>query len=1429
MKIPAPKLSIFSLLLLNFVLSFSLNAKPLTLDKVPEPLKPWVEWALFDQEKQTCTHAFNNVDSVYCAWPASLNLDLNDKQGNFSQSWEVQAPTWVRLPGNQQQWPHAVKVNNEEAIIVNQHGYASVKLPKGSHQISGNFLWDSLPESLVLPPATGLIKVSRDGKIINFPQISQQGELWLAKAPQQKNIQDALDVQVYRKVDDGHPMQVHTRLILNVSGSSRDVTFPKLQLKGFTPLKLKSQLPTRVNRQGDIHLQVRPGNWQVDLVSYQTGVIGELSAPNVAKNLPAQEVWVFKSNPALRLTEISGVPAVDSRQTRLPKEWQTLPAYLINTNDTMLIKTLQRGSEFPKPNRLTLKRVMWMDFDGKGYTTNDRIKGTMTREWRLTSRPVLQLGSATMDKNPQFITTIGNGKDRGIEVRRGQINLEAVSRYTQSLHELPVNGWKQDFQSVNTTLYLAPGWKIFSAHGADNLPNTWLQSWTLLDLFLVLIIAISIARLWRWKWGLFALLTMVIIWHEPNAPKYIWINLIVAIALLRVLPAGLAKKIVWGYRNISLLALLLIVIPFSVEQVRGGLYPQLGLYANYDSPVSPYYQHNYSSDTTADEIAPMQTESMRVERKALKKLGSVVSSAPLLQKPKYKTNVGTMVDPNANIQTGPGLPTWNWKAVNFIWNSPVNQTQTLQLNLISPRVNLILNFLRVLLLLLLIWRLLRVISINEDTDKPDKKGLFSSLTEFFKRKDKKQKELKKNLKNDLKEAQSKVSAGLMLLLPCLLILTPVDKAIAEKAIMAPLQLPAATAKSEFLSANSASFPNQQLLQTLQQRLLEKSDCLPECAQIETMRLELSEQGMNIYLKIHSAAKVAVPLPGSRNQWKPENVLINSLPAKNLNRDDSGVMWLGLTKGIHQVVLQGKLPNQPQVQLALPLLPKYVEWVGTGWSVEGIRKNNTPSRQLQLVRSQPKQTTHKSQSSTSSSSNYLPPLLSVERTLHLGLDWFVNTRVTRLSPIGSPLSMKIPLLTGESILSNAHPVKEGKVLISMSSNERQITWRSQLPTANTLSLKAMQERGIVEAWKLDISPIWHVVINGIPEVHQGNQQSAWLPEWKPWPGETVDLAISRPEGIAGRTLTIDRSILKTQVGKRLRESTLTLKIRSSRGGQHPIKIPQDAKLISVEINSELQPVKQNKHMVSLPIIPGEQSITLKWRTTGSITSKITVLPVDIGVDNVNNSIQLSLGKDRWVLFAYGPTMGPAVLFWGVLLVILIGSIILGRVKGTPLKAWQWFLLGAGLSLATPIMIVIVVGWLLALSYRPKLQHLESRWQFNTMQSLLVILTLVALGSLFIALQQGLLGFPDMQVTGNGSHSGELHWYQDRSSANLPQPWVLSVPLLAYRVLMLLWALWLAFSLISWLRMGWENFGTGGLWRKKVYFPKKKNGENIDVTG
>jgi hypothetical protein len=78
--------------------------------------------------------------------------------------------------------------------------------------------------------------------------------------------------------------------------------------------------------------------------------------------------------------------------------------------------------------------------------------------------------------------------------------------------------------------------------------------------------------------------------------------------------------------------------------------------------------------------------------------------------------------------------------------------------------------------------------------------------------------------------------------------------------------------------------------------------------------------------------------------------------------------------------------------------------------------------------------------------------------------------------------------------------------------------------------------------------------------------------------------------------------------------------------------------------------------------------------------------------------------------------------------------------------------------------------------------------------------------------GLLGIPHMQIAGNHSTDFHLRWTQDRFTAALPQPWILSVPLLVYRVLMLLWALWLAVSLLSWLKWAYQSWSHGELWRK-----------------
>lgn len=166
---------------------------------------------------------------------------------------------------------------------------------------------------------------------------------------------------------------------------------------------------------------------------------------------------------------------------------------------------------------------------------------------------------------------------------------------------------------------------------------------------------------------------------------------------------------------------------------------------------------------------------------------------------------------------------------------------------------------------------------------------------------------------------------------------------------------------------------------------------------------------------------------------------------------------------------------------------------------------------------------------------------------------------------------------------------------------------------------------------------------------------------------------------------------------------------------------------------------------------------------------------------------------------------------MLIVIVLLSIGLGKIKLTPLKHWHWFLLLTGLSQLPVASAMCVVIWLIALGLRAKKQHSVPGY-FNVIQLGLGMLTLVSIALLFIAVQQGLLGSPDMQIAGNRSSAFNLNWYQDRSNELLPTATVISVPLIVYRILMLLWSLWLAVSLLNWLKWGWSCFSSNGLWLK-----------------
>lgn len=1326
--------------------SFPLPATAAESFDIPIQLKPWKPWVLHNMDARLCPTDYDRKDGYQCVWPSRLALFIKPVEGRFEQHVLVFAKSWLSLPGGGDIWPTAARLADQEVPVINRHGIPSIEVPEGEHVVSGYFAWQEMPEVIRVPTNSGVVELYINDNPVASPVLDQKGRLWLQRRAPKEEKENRLEMRIFRLLDDEIPLTITSHLQLDISGQAREENLPDVLLENAVPMRLESPLPAMIGSQGRLRLQARPGRWTIQITTRRPGPVEKIGPLTAAYGT---EIWSFKSNNHLRMVKILGVDAVDPSQADVPAAWKNYPAYVIKPGATMTFKELRRGDPDPAPDRLNLQRTWWLDFDGRGYTIQDNINGIMSQNWYLAMNPPIELGRIAVDGEDQLITMHGKDKKPGVELRRGQLNLQADARLAADADELPAVGWDHDFQSVSAVLNLPPGWRLLTARGVDVLPGTWFQRWTLLDFFIVLIIALAVFKLRNWKWGILALVTMALIYHEVGAPRLVWLHLLAVLALLSVLPAGWLRRLtmLWGLGTVAVL--LVVALPFMVHQIRLGIYPQLEKLGG----------RGWSQTIALDQA--VQFEAAPERAKALPSL--LPREAPVVPerssgewKADYSSRKRAVFtqDPNALIQTGPGLPVWQWRSIRMQWNGPVAGNHKLRLWLLSPTANLVLAFARVILLALLIFGLV------------DLRYWWQSVN---------------------KRLKPAAVAGLLVL-------------------MCGWHQPSGAETANFF------FPPPEMLQQLQDRLLEKADCYPQCADLVRMDLTAATDSLQFLIEVHAAAQTAVPLPGNLEAWLPDAVLLDEQEVKGLLKKDDGSLWALIPPGIHRLTLLGRTGGRNTLQIPIPLKPHRVTVQAEDWEVQGVHPNGTVDAGIQLIR-------RNKDSSTGlfTADAVLPPFLSVERVLHLGLNWQMSTVIRRLTPPGIPVVITLPLLESESVTTGGIQVENGRAVVNFDSRTTEKQFTSMLEMAPEIRLQAPRSAAWTETWVLDASPVWHCELSGIPVIHHQDQQGHWRPEWRPWPGETVAVKVTRPQATAGRQMTIDSARLDWTPGKRLNKAGLTLMVRTSRGGQHALTLPGDAELQTVKINDKSQPIRLKDGTVVIPLQPGKQSVYLEWHQPAASGIHLQGPRVAIGEQAVNAAVTFQMPQNKWILWTAGPQLGPAVLFWSYLIVVILAAIGLGRTKFAPLKTHHWLLLSLGLTQISPVLAILIVGWLLALGARGK-YTLPDKWLgYNLVQLLLAAWTLVALVGLYLAVERGLLGIPNMQIAGNGSTAFHLRWAQDRIAEFLPRPSVIALPQWIYHLLMLFWSLWLALYLLKWLKWGWQCYAAGGLWKK---LPRRK---------
>lgn len=1322
------------------------------------PLDKWEDWILEKHPEHNCAYYGQKLSKRLCSWPGPLKLDVSKKGADFTQRWKVEGDSWLVLPGNPKYWPTSVSINNSPAIVVNRRGTPMLRVEPGDHLVSGKFDWNVMPQRLPIPKTTGILDLSVNGTGIENPALDKSGMLWLQKDNSNEvGESDGAKVEVFRSLEDSVPRKLTTVVKLSISGKARELETGLLLLPDMITERFESELPARIEEDGTLRMQVRSGEWTIYHVARVIGDANEFKSSKRDEFWPEQEVWGYVSEPTIRRAKVSGVQLIDGGQLDLPQQLDDQPLYMMTPQKVMKLEEQYRGDSEPQANQLKLERTVWLDFDGDGATIKDNISGTMYQDWRLEVQPLLVLGSAEVDEQPQLITRLTPDSGAGLEIRNSYVSVNAVS-HVDKTEDINATGWKADFDTVSSVLQVPPGWRVWHIGGPDNVQNSWLSKWDLWDIFLCLIIVGGIFQTMGWKWAATAFMVGALTFHEKQSIFVLIAPFIILLPLMKVLPKNRFKKWVASLCYLTLFIVAFNTLQFAVQQIRVAMYPQLEFSRAIQASTSKIKMRNQESLQEVPLSVSSSSNDMMIEE--------VVVTASKRQSSyrDYDFESRPRIDSQAKVQTGPGIPNWSWKRIKVSWSGPVKANETIDLYLTGPTITRILNVVEVILSIIL------VVGIAMVTYRTNKLSISEKMS-----------------------SSGTVVGALLAVIVCLSSYTP--------------------------PSTAEDYPPKYLLEEYEKRLLKAPECSPYCISINDVQVQLTNDLLNIEQRITTDAKMAVALPTSK-QWQPRSITINGKVQQNISRNN-GILFVSLPAGAHQIVMEGPL-SRSEVNLEFSEKVHNITAKANGWDVLGIVDRGLPGKTLSLERRE------KTVSTDTLLADPPEPFAIITRTLVLDVDWFIDTTIERVAPVEGPISLDVPLIEGESILTDGVVVEKNLVKVSIGARQEEFSWRSQLDPRSEVKLTHPEVNTWSERWVVLASPRWHLNTSGLPPlklVDLGEPNNIWLP----WPGETLTVNPIRPLSVDGATTTVESAQVIVRPGRRSISSEFFLSVKSSTGGDYVIGLPPESSIKSFVVNAESFSPQSNKGQIVASLKPGDNSINIQWDVDGGITSILNSPEIKLSTPANNVTTKIELPRDRWPLLVWGPSIGPAMLYWGVLCVIVAVSIGLGYLTkraglSIPLKSWHWILLGVGMSTINTVGSIFVVGWFFGLEARKRIEMPKTRFNYNLIQFGLIALTGLALISLLGTIPLSLLSSPDMMVTGNGSSNYFMAWYADHATELLPVASVVSVSLWVYRITMLLWSIWLVFALLKWAGWGWNSFSSGELWMPKLDDTLKKENES-----
>ena len=1390
---------------------------------VPEQLRPWVEWVT-DQRSELRCASINSLSS--CLWPGRIEIEASRSGAHFKIFVHSDDDSELVLPGSDLAHAYNVDIKTlsaKGAGYLSSNDVPSVQLERGDYEISASLSWAELPETLNLPPQVGLVRLTRDGKLIERPHL-EGNTIWLGGASEKPVREaDALAITSVRNVSDGAPFVISTALHLRVAGSARQLVVPAFLPQGFVITAVETELPYQMTPQGALSLQISAGEHTVTITSQSASAPSSVSFPKVdLPQWPAQEYVSWRPDPAFRTVAISGGVLTDASRTELPPEWQQGSIYALKAGEAITLTEQARGEQESPPTQISLQRNVWLHDDGSGFTATDMLQGFAAAPWRLDLSKDFKLGQASTNGVPQVITSNPTGGMSGVELRSTNLNLTSTFVSGQSSH-IPANGWTHELESSQVSLHLPAGWKVIAALGADSASNTIVGRWSLIDLLITAVLVVVSALLFG-VYGAIALAMVLLVFHGGASElRSAWIGLSIGCLGLKYLPPGRLRLLARIYTSMVVLCLLLLLpsilaqlsellvastgsglpklvlrgpaelayalleesphillflalLPWLVLQLItmktsrrvklavgiGGVVFILGaLFLNDRMTSSVFYK---SKSIGADYAAPIaQAVPAPASRGAISDRYDQALDGSRQQALRERSNEMDMLELKKSEGATLGQAGAGFMPPQQMAFQEIDPRAVVQTGPGVPRVNGPTIELR--------WS-------NKVPSDESVKVIYLSP----------------------------VISGLLNLcgvIGTLFVWLKAYKRVRQASWSVLLVLFVLVG-----NVRAQEFPSKELLTELQERIV-NARCTQDCVAIDSAKLHLDSGRILIDMRVSSQGVGAVALPGPLSEMVISDVKIGANQSVALLRTEDDVVYARIPDGISQLQVSAAFvdPNEAAITFSQP--PHYVAVEAAGWQIDGLSPEGMVRGTLHLVRNGSDNSSQALDGAKRTGSK-LPEWFTVERSLRIGLNWLSTTTVTRSgNDADAAASVHIPLLAGESVLTPGLNVADGKVEIPFAYGQNTYSFESKMSQNESLSLKATALANTTEVWNLTCSTIWQCSASGLNPIYsQVSGMQAW--RWRPFPNEDVKLTFAKPLGVEGQTTTVDSVAFEISPQARSSEVMIRATVRESQSGLFAIQLPAEITVEKLSVAGAAQVLRRegDKLLVNLPA--GSSQIELKGQSSQGWQALFTTPPIKFGDSAVNLSTKITESSARWNVLAGGEGAGPVALWWGKLALLASFVLVLARARTLDLSILQAVVLSFGLAILPIELAVWPFLFFALLSFRAS-HAIERWWLFNSLQIAVVLVGLIAATAFWRSAAIGLSRAPNMLFLSSNFDPSALMWSLQHSAGNPPTAWLISFPLAVWQGIFVLWLIAAAAILLK--KRSWfvASFSKNGVWK------------------